>query len=61
MAVTTYLSITLNADGLSALIKRHVVAEWIIKQDLYICCPQETHFRSKDTQTESRGMEKDIS
>ena len=26
------------------------MAEWIQKQDPYICCLQETHFRSKDTQ-----------
>ena len=24
------------------------LAEWIQKQDLYICCLQETHFRPKD-------------
>ena len=24
-------------------------AEWIQKQDPYICCLQETHFRSKET------------
>ena len=29
--------------------KRHRLAEWIQKQDPYICCLQETHFRSKDT------------
>ena len=27
------------------------VAEWIQKQDPYICCQQETHFRPKDTQS----------
>ena len=26
-----------------------MVAEWIKKQDLFICCLQQTHFRSKDT------------
>ena len=26
------------------------LAEWIQKQDLYICCLQETHFRPHDTQ-----------
>ena len=26
-----------------------------------ICCLQETHFRLKDTQIKSKGMEKDIS
>ena len=25
------------------------MAEWIQKQDLYICCLQETHFRPRDT------------
>ena len=29
--------------------KRHRLAEWIQKQDPYICCLQETHFRPKDT------------
>ena len=29
--------------------KRHRLAEWIQKQDPYMCCLQETHFRSKDT------------
>ena len=25
------------------------LAEWVQKQDLYICCLQETHFRPRDT------------
>ena len=29
--------------------KRHRLAEWIQKQDPYICCLQETHFRPQDT------------
>jgi len=29
MAISTYLSITLNVHGLNSLIKRHGVAEWI--------------------------------
>ena len=33
-----------------------MVAEWIEKQDLYICCLRVTYFSSKDTQTE--GIEK---
>ena len=50
MAIGTYISIiTLNVNGLSAPSKRHRLAEWIQKQDPYICCLQETHFRSKDT------------
>ena len=50
MVIGTYLSITtLNVNGLSAPSKRHRLAEWIQKQDPYICCLQETHFRSRDT------------
>ena len=61
MAINTYLSIiTLIANELNAPMKRHMVAEWITKQDPYICCLQQTHFRSKDIQNESKGMEKDI-
>ena len=41
--------ITLRVNGLNAPTKRHRVAEWIQKQDLSICCLQETHFRSRDT------------
>ena len=41
--------ITLNVNGLYAPTKRHRLAEWIQKQDPYICCLQEMHFRSKDT------------
>ena len=29
--------------------QRHRLAEWIQKQDPYICCLQETYFRPKDT------------
>ena len=50
MAIGTYISIiTLNVNGLNVPTKRHRLTEWIQKQDLYICCLQETHFRSKDT------------
>ena len=49
MATGTYISvITLNVNGLNAPTKRHRLAEWIWKQDPYICL-QETHFRPKDT------------
>ena len=42
MATDTYLSLnTFNVNGLNAPKKRHRVAEWIQKQDLYICCLQE--------------------
>ena len=50
MVIGTYISITaLNVNGLNAPTKRHRLAEWIQKQDPYICCLQETHFRPKDT------------
>ena len=50
MAIGTYISIiTLNVNGLNAPTKRHRLAEWIQKQDPYICCLQETHFRPQDT------------
>ena len=50
MAIGTYISIiTLNVNGLNARTKRHRLAEWIQKQDPYICCLQETHFRPQDT------------
>ena len=50
MAIGTYISIiTLNVTGLNAPIKRHRLAEWIQKQDPYICYLQETHFRPQVT------------
>ena len=50
MAIVTYISIiTLNVNGLNAPTKRHRSAEWIQKQDPYICCLQEIHFRPRDT------------
>ena len=60
MVISTYLSITtLNVNGLNAPIKRHRLAERIQKQDPYIHCLQETHFRSKDTyKLKVRGWKK---
>ena len=50
MAIGTYISIiTLNVNGINAPTKRHRLAEWIQKQDPYICCLQDTHVRPKDT------------
>ena len=50
MATGTYLSvITLNVNGLNAPTKRQRLAEWIQKQDPYICCLQETHLKTGDT------------
>ena len=34
---------------ITALTRRRRLVEWLQKQDLYICYPQETHFRSKNT------------
>ena len=62
MATVSYLSIiTLNVNGLNAPTKRQTLAGWIQKQDPYICCLQETHFKTRGMQTESEGLEKDIS
>ena len=48
MTIRIYISIiTLHLNGLNAPINRCRVAGWI---DLYVCCLQDTHFRSKDTQ-----------
>ena len=60
MVIGTYISIiTLNVNGLNAPIKRHRLPEWIQKQDPYICCLQETHFRPRDTyRLKVRGWEK---
>ena len=50
MAMGSYLSIiTLNVNGLNAPTKRQRLAEWIQKQDPYICCTQETHVKTRDT------------
>ena len=50
MAMGSYLSIiTLNVNGLIAPTKRQRLAEWIQKQDPYICCLQETHLKTRDT------------
>ena len=50
MGIGTYILITtLNVNRLNAPTKRHRQAEWIQKQDPYICCLQETHFRPRDT------------
>ena len=60
MVIGSYISIiTLNVNGLNAPSKRHRLAEWIQKQDSYICCLQEAHFRPRDTQRlKVRGWKK---
>ena len=50
MAMESYLSIiTLNVNGLNIPTKRQRLAEWIQKQDPYICCLQEMHLKPRDT------------
>ena len=50
MAMGPCLSIiTLQVNGLNAPTKRQRLAEWIQKQDLYICCLQETDLKPRDT------------
>ena len=50
MAIGTYIAIiTLNVNVLNAPTKRHRLAQWIQKQDPFIRCLQDTHFRPKDT------------
>lgn len=56
-AIRTYISI--NVNGLNAPTKRHRLAEWIQKQDPYMCSLQETHFTSRDTyKLKVRGWKK---
>ena len=50
MPMGSYLSIiTLDVNGLNAPTKRQRLAEWIQKQDPYICCLQETCLNTRDT------------
>ena len=50
MAKGPYLSIiTLNVNGLNAPTKTQRLAEWIQKQDPYICCLQETYLKTRDS------------
>ena len=60
MFIRTHISITtLNVNGLNAPTKRHRLAEWMQKQDPYICCLQEAHFRPRDTyRLKVRGWKK---
>ena len=60
MVIGTYISIiTSNVNGLNAPTKRHRLADWIQKQDPYICCLQANHFRPRDTyRLKVRGWKK---
>jgi len=60
MAMYTHLSIiTLNVNGLNALIKRHRVAEWIKKQNLQYAAYQKLTL-GQTTHIESEGDGKKI-
>ena len=49
MAMGSFLSIiTLSVNGLNTPTKRQRLAEWIQKQNPYICCLQETHLKTRD-------------
>ena len=62
MAIETNISIiTSNVNGLNAPTKTQRLTDCILKQNLYICCLQETHVIPRDIQTESKGMKKDTS
>ena len=60
MAIGIHISIiTIKVNGLNVPTKRHRLAEWIQKQDPYICCLQETHLRPRDTyRLKVRGWKK---
>ena len=50
MATVSNLSIiTLNVNGLNAPTKSQRLAEWIQKQDPYICCLQQIHLKTRGT------------
>ena len=50
MAIGSHLSIiTLRVNGLNTPTKRQRLAEWIQKQDSYICCLQDIHLKPNDT------------
>ena len=49
MATESHLPIiTLNVNGLNVPTKRQRLAEWLQKQDPYICCLQQTHLETRD-------------
>jgi len=63
MATGSYLSIiTLNVNRLNASMKRQRLAEWIQKpRSLYILSTSDPTQNKGHIQTESKGLEKDIS
>ena len=56
---TCILIITLNVNGLNVPTKRQRLADWIQKQDPYICYLKETHFGPRETyRLKVRGWKK---
>ena len=60
MVTGSYLSkIALNINDLNAPTKSQRLAEWIQKQDPYICCLQETYLKPRDAyRLKVRGWKK---
>ena len=60
MATGSYSSIiTLNVNGLNTPTKRQMLAEWIQKEDPYLCYLQETHLKTRGTyRLKVKGMKK---
>ena len=56
----SYLSITLNVNGLNAPTKKQRLAEWIQKHDPYMLSTRDPSQNKGHIQTESEGLEKDI-
>ena len=51
--------ITLNVNGLNTPTKRQMLAEWIQKEDPYLCYLQETHLKTRGTyRLKVKGMKK---
>ena len=62
MEIRTFLLIiTLNVNGLNAPTKRHRLAIWIKRQDIYMLSIKDSFQIQGHMQTESEGMEKGIS
>ena len=62
MAVSIYQPIiTLNINGLSTPIKRHRLADWILKRHIDIMLTRDSLQGKKHTETESGEILKDIS
>ena len=49
--------ISLNIKWLNSPVKRHILTDWLHKQDTTFCCLQETHFRKRQTLAQSERLE----